>query len=83
MLFRSSLNMPRGGGIIYARAVTGITGTSSITSPVGAKTRSIAETGWTTDGERFVKMEITAALGSRQQITYITESGKRYPAPAL
>ena len=78
-----SLNMPRGGGIIYAKAVTGITGTSSITSPAGAKTRSIAETGWTADGERFVKMEITAALGSRQQITYITESGKRYPAPAL
>ena len=78
-----SLNMPRGGGIIYARAVTGITGTSSITSPADAKTRSIAETGWTADGERFVKMEITAALGSRQQITYITESGKRYPAPSL
>ncbi len=78
-----SLNMPRGGGIIYAKAVTGITGTSSITSPADAKTRSIAETGWTADGERFIKMEITAALGSRQQITYITESGKRYPAPAL
>ena len=75
-----SLNMPRGGGIIYAKAVTGIGGTASVTSPAESKTRSLAETGWTADGERFAKMEITAALGGRQQITYITESGKRYPA---
>ncbi len=73
-----SLNMPRGGGIIYAKAVTGIGGTASVTSPADSKTRSLAETGWTADGERFAKMEITAALGGAQQITYITESGKRY-----
>ena len=73
-----SLNMPRGGGIIYAKAVTGIAGTASATSPADAKTRSIAETGWTADGERFAKMEITATLGGQQQIAYITESGKRY-----
>ena len=73
-----SLNMPRGGGIIYAKAVTGIAGTASATSPADSKTRSIAETGWTADGERFEKMEITATLGGQQQIAYITESGKRY-----
>ena len=78
-----SLNLPRGGGIIYAKAVTGIGGTASATSPADAKTRSIAETGWTADGERFAKMEITAAIGRGQQITYITESGKRYPMPGL
>jgi len=77
-----SLNMPRGGGIIYAKAVTGIGGNASISSPGDSKTRSLAETGWTADGERFAKMEITAALGGAQQIAYITESGKRYPVPA-
>jgi hypothetical protein len=76
-----SLNMPRGGGIIYAKAVTGIAGgNAAIGSPAEAKTRSLAETGWTADGERFVKMEITAALGGQQRVAYITESGKRYPA---
>ena len=76
-----SLNMPRGGGIIYAKAVTGIAGGGAATgNPVDAKTRSLAETGWTADGERFVKMEITAALGGPQRVAYITESGKRYPA---
>jgi hypothetical protein len=76
-----SLNMPRGGGIIYAKAVTGIAGGSaSIGNPADAKTRSLAETGWTAAGERFVKIEITAALGGAQRVAYITESGKRYPA---
>lgn len=75
-----SLNMPRGGGIIYARAVTGVVGTASIASPAGSKTPSLAETGWTAGGERFVKLEITAALGGKQSVAYITESGKRYPA---
>ena len=76
-----SLNMPRGGGIIYAKAVTGIAGGgAAIDSPADAKTRSLAETGWTADGERFVKMKITAALGGAQRITYITELGKRLPA---
>ena len=76
-----SLNMPRGGGIIYARAVTGLAGAgAAIGNPADAKTRSLAETGWTADGERFVKMEVTAALGDSQVVTYITESGKRYEA---
>ena len=76
-----SLNIPRGGGIIYAKAVTGIAGDgAAIGNPADAKNRSLAETGWTADGERFVKMEITAALGGAQRITYITESGKRHPA---
>ncbi len=76
-----SVNMPRGGGVIYAKAVTGIAGSASVGSP-DAKTRSIADTGWTAEGERFAQMEITAALGSKQQITYITESGKRYSLAA-
>lgn len=74
------LNLPRGGGIIYAKAVTGLAGTASATSPEG-RTRSLAETGWTADGERFVKMELTAALGGATQVAYLTESGKRYALP--
>lgn len=102
-----SLNMPRGGGIIYAKAVTGIAGNAHNGNAADDKTRfiagtrgegaaatlggggaaatrartpSLAETGWTADGERFVKMEIIAALGGPQRVAYITASGKRYPA---
>jgi hypothetical protein len=74
-----SLNMPRGGGIIYAKCVSGVAGEGAETSLKELRTKSLAETGWTADGERFAKMEIAAALGGSQQITYITESGKRYP----
>ena len=76
-----SLNMPRGGGIIYAKAVTGLAGTASTGSGAkNDKARSLAETGWTATGERFKAIEVTAALGGAQRVAYITESGKRYEA---
>ncbi len=71
------VTLPRGGGTIQAQTVVGFSGTAS-TDP-GSTARSLAETGWTADGERFKAMEITAQLGSKQRITYISESGKRYP----
>jgi len=74
-----SLNMPRGGGIIYAKCVSGVANLGVDTSSKELRTKSLAETGWTADGERFAKMEFAAALGGSQQITYISESGKRYP----
>ena len=74
-----SLNMPRGGGIIYAKCVSGVANLGVDTPSKELRTKSLAETGWTADGERFAKMEIAAALDGSQQITYITESGKRYP----
>ena len=83
-----SVNLPRGGGIIYARAVTGIGGSASASasSPAsgsaGPQVASLAETGWTAEGERFVQLEITAPLGGPQQFAYITASGKRYPTQA-
>ena len=70
------VNMPRGGGVILATAVTSITFASN---DRGKKFRSLAETGWTADGEKFAKMELTVTPGGRQQIVYLTESGKRYP----
>ena len=73
-----ALNLPRGGGILYAKAVTGLAGGAAIPTPAGAKIRSLAETGWTADGERFAQIEITAALGGAQRVAYITASGKRY-----
>ena len=75
------LNMPRGGGIIYAKCVSGVAGLGADTSSKELRTKSIAETGWTADGECFAKMEIVAALGGSQMITYITESGKCYITP--
>ena len=80
------VNMPRGGGIVYASAVTGIAGTASLGSGEAAnvaKTEAAAlplsQTGWTADGERFKAIEVTASLGGKQQVAYISESGKRYP----
>ena len=77
-----AVNMPRGGGIIYATAVTGLAGGgASIGNPADAKTRTLAETGWTADGESFTALEITATLGGPPKLAYLTKSGKRYPAP--
>lgn len=77
-----SLNMPRGGGIIYAKCVSGLAGLGADNSSKELRTKSLAETGWTTEGERFAKVEVTASLGGQQQIAYITESGKRYSLAA-
>ena len=56
--------MPRGGGIIYATAVTSLAGGgASIGNPADAKTRALAETGWSAEGESFTALEITATLG--------------------
>ncbi len=78
-----SVSMPRGGGIIFAKAVTGINSDSFASVSGGAGAASIAQTGWTADGERFVAVEVTAALGGGQELAYLTASGKRYKVPAL
>jgi hypothetical protein len=75
------VNMPRGGGIIYASAVTGIAGSASSMSAKDVPAKNIVQTGWTANGEKFVAMEITAGIGGKQRISYITDSGKRYAAP--
>ena len=76
-----SLNIPRGGGIIYAKAVTGIAGSASNNTSRNEKAASYAQTGLTADGERFAKVETKATLGGKQETTLITASGKRYPLP--
>lgn len=73
------VNMPRGGGTIQAKAVSGIAlATASIPRD---KPPSLAETGWTADGERFAQIELTAKLGSVAQFAFLTESGRRYELP--
>ncbi len=74
------VTMPRGGGIIFAKCVSGVAGSASVSGDDYGK--NIAQTGWTAHGERFAQMEITAGIGSSQQVAYITESGKRYTLPA-
>ena len=74
-----SVNMPRGGGIIYAQAVLGVQ-TASLKN--GEDAASYAQTGLNAFGERFSKVEITAGLGGQQTTTYITASGKRYSLAA-
>lgn len=75
------VNMPRGGGIIQAKAVSGIAGSLSGSLSNGERFKHYAQTGLTADGELFSKMEIIATLGRGQEITYITESGKRFVLP--
>jgi len=77
-----SLNLPHGGGLIYAQAVTAIGSKGGASINSAAKTASYAQTGLTTGGETFAKMEVTAVLGGPSQITYITDSGKRFSAPS-
>ena len=58
--------MPRGGGIIYATAVTSLAGGgASIGNPADAKTCALAETGWSAEGESFTALEITGGRASR------------------
>ena len=76
-----SLNLPRGGGLIYATASIPLGGQGASVGG-GGKAASYAQTGLTADGERFAKLEITAALGGSPQIAYVTESGKRFALPA-
>jgi hypothetical protein len=73
------INMPRGGGIIYARCVSGLAGVSA--TGKGSDVKNFAQTGLTTDGETFTKMEIIAGVGSSPKVAYLTESGKRYVMP--
>lgn len=73
--------MPHGGGIIYASAVTGIAGGTGATDAKEERLKNLAQTGWTADGERFVAMEITAGMGGKQSVSYLTDSGKRYAMP--
>jgi len=74
------ISMPRGGGIIYAKCVSGVLGVSSTTDK-NDSVKYIAETGWTAYGERFCQMEIIAGVGRSQQVAYITESGRRHTLP--
>lgn len=74
------VQMPRGGGTIQAKAVSGLQ--LAANHNPNAEHLSIAQTGWTADGERFAKVEVTASLGGKMELAYLTESGKRYMMPA-
>ncbi len=73
------LNMPRGGGIIYAKAITGVTGPALAGATAGAQPQSLTQTGLMADGDSIKAIEFTAPAGGKQRATYITKSGKRYP----
>ncbi len=73
-----SVNMPRGGGTIQAKAISGIAGNLYGAASQSSMNKSLAVTGWTALGERFASVEVTATLGGDQQVSYITESGRRY-----
>ena len=72
-----SVNMPRGGGIIYAECVSGVAGGSG----TNGASRSYADTGLTANGERISTVKVTSQAGGKQRTTYVTPSGKSFPAP--
>jgi hypothetical protein len=77
------VNMPHGGGLMYAQCVTGIANGSYSSNGSGAKNLLLAQTGWSATGERFVAMELTAEFGKAQKVVYITKSGKRFPMSSM
>lgn len=79
---RVSMNIPRGGGIIFASTVIGIGDNQGASINDRSRSGSYAQTGLTTSGERFAKMEITTTMGGRPEIAYITGSGRRYSLAA-
>ena len=69
------MNLPAGAGVVFARAVNGVTAKA-----VTAST-SFSETGLAPNGEPFAKVEVMAALGGAPQAVYVTRSGERFAAP--
>ena len=76
-----SVDLPRGGGTIHAKLITEVGIKRGAMLQGNGTNRSLAATGWTADGERLASLEVSATLGRQQQITYSSESGKRYPIP--
>ncbi len=75
-----SVDIPRGGGTITAKAVTAVNPAKSDNGQ--PQSLSFRDTGLTTDGERFRTAEVSATLGGNSQLVYVTESGKRFPVKA-
>ena len=70
---RTSANSPEDKAIEAATAKT-----NGKSASASFRDLPLAVTGWTSDGERFVAMEVVAPLGRPQQTVHLTESGKRY-----
>lgn len=77
-----SINMPTGGGTIQARTTANIVIASAKDGRRTPRKPSLFETGLAMNGERFKAAEITSKLGGRQQLVFVTESGKRIAASA-
>jgi hypothetical protein len=77
-----SVSMPTGGGTIQARTTANIVLASAKNGQRTPKKPSLFETGLAMNGERFKATEITSSLGGRQQLVFVTESGKRIAASA-
>ena len=76
------LNLPRGGGTIIASAETGVTtGSSATGAGFNDKVPKIAYTGWTAGGEEFTRVRISAAIGGKPHVAYVTKSGIRLSMP--
>lgn len=90
------LNLPRGSGTLFARArlavlagANGTAGRSEVPGATGASSSDLrlsdlpySVTGLTTDGERIASVELEAVAGGGSRTVYVTESGKRLPAPS-
>lgn len=85
------VTMPRGSGTLMARTRVPVESNAlgGFSNPPVHSDRSAAKladlpysvTGLTTDGERIAAVEVEATLGGGSRTVYVTESGKRIPAP--
>lgn len=70
-----SMNLPQGGGIIYANCLSGTV--KSTSSTTNQNNPSYAKSGLTTDGELISDIEVVSEADGQQQTVYKTPSGKR------
>jgi hypothetical protein len=97
-----NLNLPRGSGILMAKATVAVApvgpggqenprtlrsahqGAAIGVSEGAAQLANLplSVTGLTTDGERIAAVDVEATLGGGSRTVYVTESGKRLPAPS-
>lgn len=81
-----NLNLPRGSGILMAKATVAVAQGGAGANGGGTVNKladlPLSVTGLTTDGERIATVEVEATLGGGSRTVYVTESGKRIPAPS-
>lgn len=71
-----SVDIPRGGGTISAKAVSGVAANKQ-EEGIALSELSVYETGLASNGERFASFEVATTVGGTDELVFVTESGER------